>query len=217
MELLQPQLDSTTNYFLQNLPKEINAIFQGVLDNALEKHITENTLKVGDTIDDFTLPNSNGESFSLYEKLKGGPLVLTFYRGSWCPYCNLTLKALQDALPEIKSLNAHLVAVTPEFPEKTQDTISKEGIQFDVITDKYNQLAIRLGLLFYQNDIAISTMKELGFDMEAYYGKNEGNLLPIPATFVIGKDGKVTFSYINPNYRFRAEPKAIINALKTIS
>ncbi|MEL6917858.1 MAG: peroxiredoxin-like family protein [Bacteroidota bacterium] len=217
MEPLQPQLDGTTNYFLENLPKEVNATFQEVLDTALEKHIAENTLKIGDRMEDFVLPTSNGGTFSLYEKLTEGPVVLTFYRGSWCPYCNLTLKAYEDALPEIKDLGASLVAVTPEFPEKAQETVTKEGIQFNVVTDSHNQLAEKLGLLFYQDDIAVSTMKELGFDMEIYYGKDEGNILPIPATFIIKTDGKLAFSYINPNYRFRAEPGEVLKVLKTIS
>ncbi|MEL6195370.1 MAG: peroxiredoxin-like family protein [Bacteroidota bacterium] len=214
METLQLQLDATTQYFLDNLPEEANATFQDVLDKAIASHISEKAPSVGQLIENFELPHSNGTTFKLSDKLKEGPIVMMFYRGSWCPYCNLMLKRYQDTLPEIKKLGANLVAISPEFPEKAQETITNEGFSFAVLTDADNQLAERLGLLFQQNQQAVDLMKNLGFDLAQYYGEGKGLVIPIPGVFVIQSDRRISYSYVNPNYRFRAEPSEVLEALR---
>lgn len=213
---LQQKLNDTVTYFNENLPAEATLLLQDTLDAGIAKHIADNVIKIGATIDDFTLTASTSQPFSLNEKLKEGHIVLMFYRGSWCPFCNLTLKAYQDVLPEIQQQGANLVAVTPEFPEKAQETITKEGYKFDVVTDEHNKLAAKLGLIFEQNEETTTLMKNLGFDLELYYGPDHNNLLPIPATFIIGQDGKVAFSYVNPNYRIRVDPTEVVKDLKTL-
>ena len=214
MELLQPQLDATTTYFLDNLPQEANDIFQNVLDKAIANHIADNVPQEGDRLPNFQLPTATGDIFHLDEQLEKGPIVLAFYRGSWCPYCNLMLKTFQAILPEIHQLGAQLVAISPEFPEKAQATMTDNGYEFEVLTDKDNGLAEQLGLLFHQDEAAVATMKSLGFDLEAYYGKGKGFVIPVPATFVIEGNGKIAMTYANPNYRFRAEPAQVIEVLR---
>ncbi|MEQ9300493.1 MAG: peroxiredoxin-like family protein [Cyclobacteriaceae bacterium] len=213
---LQQKLDDTVTYFNDNLPAEATKLLQDTLDAGIARHIADNVLKVGAEVEEFKLPASTGETFSFTEKLKEGPIVLMFYRGSWCPFCNLTLKAYQDVLPEIQDSGASLLTVTPEYPEKAQETITKEGFKFDVVTDEHNQLAEKFGLIFEQNDETTQLMKNLGFDLEMYYGPDHENRLPIPATFIIDKDGKVAFSYVNPNYRIRVEPTQVLEDLKTL-
>lgn len=213
MQTLQAQLDETTQYFLDNLPKEANTTFQDVIDKAIANHITEKAPGVGQKMVNFELLHSNGTTFKLSEKLKEGPVVIMFYRGSWCPYCNLMLKRYQDVLSDIKALGANLVAISPEFPEKAQETITKEGFSFDVLTDEDNQLAEKLGLLFHQSQAALDLMKNLGFDLGKYYGEGKGLVIPIPGIFVVRQDHSISYSYVNPNYRFRAEPAEVIEAL----
>ncbi|MEL7002703.1 MAG: peroxiredoxin-like family protein [Bacteroidota bacterium] len=214
---LQQKLDETTAYFNANLPPEASKIFLDTLEAGISNHITENALSEGDYVEDFTLPSSTGETFNLSNKLVKGPVVLFFYRGSWCPYCNLTLKAYQDILDKIQGQNASLVAVTPEFPHKAQETRTKEGLAFDVITDEHNQLAGKFGLIFDQKNITTELLKTIGFDFEDFYGPDHENLLPIPGTFIIDTNGKVAFSYVNPNYRERLEPVELVDALMDLN
>lgn len=210
---LQSQLDATTNFFADQLSVEQNKVFDDVIEAALQNHIEENAPKIGQFLADFELPAADGSTFRLSEKLKEGPLIISFYRGSWCPYCNLELKAYQDILPEIKQRSGNLVAISPEFPERAQETITKEGIGFDVLTDQDNQLSEKLGLLFHHSVEVVDLIKNLGFDLEFWHGKGNTLVIPIPATLVVNEDGTIIYSYVNPNYRFRAEPNEVIRVL----
>ncbi len=175
-----------------------------------------NALEVGQKAPDFKLPSADGKSVSLTELLEKGPVVVTFYRGSWCPYCNLQLRALQARLGDINALGAELVAVSPQVPDDslTKDEISE--MDFIVLSDQSAKVASEYGVAWEVPEYLLEHMKvDRGLDLEAINNGN-ANILPIPATYVIGQDGVVTWRFVDVDYRTRSEPQDIIDALKKL-
>lgn len=176
--------------------------------------ITENAIQDGQTAPDFALTNAKGKNVSLYDQLKNGPVVLTWYRGGWCPYCNLTLRELQKHLPQFKELNATLLALTPELPDKSLSTKEKNELEFEVLSDLDNVMARAYGLVFtLPADVAESYSNS--FSMLEYNG-NDTKELPLPATYVIDREGKVRYAYLAADYRTRAEPEDILEVLRKL-
>ncbi|GGG39589.1 peroxiredoxin [Dokdonia pacifica] len=168
--------------------------------------------KTGDQFSNFTLPNAKGEQILLEDLLQEGKVVLTFYRGGWCPYCNIALKALQNALPEIKAKGANLVAITPETPDNSISTQEKNELDFYVLTSKNNELARSLGLVYQLPEDLVTLYKKFGIDLIESQG-NEASELPIAATYIIEQNGKVSYHYLAEDYKLRADPSDIIAAL----
>lgn len=177
----------------------------------------DKAIKIGEKAPNFELPNALGAPISLSNLLNEGPLVITFYRGSWCPYCNLQLRALQGKLPEIQKLGATLVAISPEVPDAsmTKNEISK--MEFVVLSDQDANVASQYRVAWEVPEFLLEHMRiDRNLDLKKI---NNGNssILPIPATFVLGIDGIVRWSYVNVDYRTRSEPEEIIEALKNLS
>lgn len=168
--------------------------------------------KSGDRFPSFTLPNAQGESTSLSSLLDKGKVVLTFYRGGWCPYCNLELKAFQAVLPEIEAKGATLVAITPETPDNTLSTREKNELKFEVLTSKNNGLARDLNLVYQLPDDLVTLYKNFGIDLQNSQG-NEENELPIAATYIINQDGTIAYDFLAEDYKLRANPQEVLAAL----
>lgn len=144
---LKQQLAEQRMNFLAKVPEDIQAVMAQATNDLSSSGIVEKAPKVGDKLAHFELPNQNGEQRSLSTLLSKGPLVITFYRGGWCPYCNLELRAYQQLLPKIRENGATLVAITPELPDSSLSTAEKNGLEFEVLTDKNGAYARELGLL----------------------------------------------------------------------
>ena len=173
-------------------------------------------LSIGQQAPDFELPNPQGELVSLAHLLAKGPVVVTFYRGSWCPYCNLQLRALQARLADIKALGAELVAISPQVPDDSlsEDEISK--MEFSVLSDQDAKVASKYGVAWEVPEFLLDHMRtDRQLDLESINNGN-ANILPIPATFVINKDAEVTWRFVDVDYRYRSEPEDIIQALHTL-
>jgi len=151
------------------------------------------------------------QAVTLYDELKKGPVILMWYRGGWCPYCNLTLKAMQDMLPQFEAGGAELVALTPELPDKSMSTAEKNALAFEVLTDKDNTVTRDYGVVFKLTD-DVKAYYDKGFGLSEYNGNGKGEL-PLGATFVIGTNGIVTYAFLDADYRNRAEPIEVLNAL----
>jgi len=165
----------------------------------------------------FELPDSEGKLSSLVDLLANGPLVVSFYRGSWCPYCNLQLRALQARLADIHALGAKLVAISPQVPDDSMTKNEIEDIDFLVLSDQDAKVATQYGVAWEVPEFLLKHMRDdRQLDLEAINNGNS-NVLPIPATFVIARDGAVTWRYVDVDYRTRAEPEDIIAALKKLS
>jgi len=170
-------------------------------------------LKPGDPAPDFVLPNALGRSVSSEELRKKGPLVVSFYRGTWCSYCNVEIRALQQNLAEIRSLGAELVAITPELPDETVSMSEKHGLEFEVLSDVGNTVARSYGLVWTLPDTVRGLYGKLGIDLERLNGDDSWQL-PIPGTFVVSQDGTLVEVFADPDYRNRLDPAAVIAALK---
>ncbi|MEM7760977.1 MAG: peroxiredoxin-like family protein [Cyanobacteria bacterium P01_A01_bin.40] len=209
---LTQELNEYKAKFKTSQPEEIKAVMAQATTDLINTQLAENSLRVGDKIPNFTLPNAVGEEVTLESLLNQGALVISFYRGGWCPYCNLELRALQQALPEIEAQGATLVAISPETPDNSLSTKEKNELSFEVLSDRGNVLAKQLGLVFTLPETLRPIYNNFGIDIPAYNGDTTFEL-PLPATYVVAADGKVIYRFANADYTARPEPKAIIEAL----
>jgi peroxiredoxin len=172
--------------------------------------------RVGDKAPSFVLPDALATPVDLSNRLDNGPVVLNFYRGGWCPYCNIELRAYQALLPRITELGASLVAISPQAPDDALTTAEKNDLTFDVLSDTGSAVAESFGLDFELSEKLQDIYTDLGNDLTA---KNAGNdwRLPVPATFVIARDGRIVFAHVDADYRERAEPEQVIEALEILS
>jgi peroxiredoxin len=174
-------------------------------------------LHVGDEAPDFTLPDAFGRTVRLGDLLDQGPVVLTFYRGAWCPYCNLQLRGLQAALPAIEREGTRLVAVTPQRPDKSREQVERDGYRFEILSDLDDRVMKTYRLYFeVPSDLSDVYGRLLSLDLGEYNGEGR-YVLPVPATFVIDREGVIRAAYANVDYRMRMEPAAIVAALKAVN
>ncbi|SCB76557.1 Peroxiredoxin [Chitinophaga costaii] len=174
-------------------------------------------LKVGDTAPMFELPNATGKRISLKDYLVNGPVVITFYRGVWCPYCNLALSTYQRILKQIKSYGANLFAISPQLPDHSLSTKEKNKLEFEVLSDPYNGVAKQYVQTFINAEASTSEALKLGVDFSSF---NDGDIveLPVPAVYIIGQDEKIAFAKSEgADYRHRVEPAEILAALKALT
>ena len=183
----------------------------------LAKTLPNPGLAVGTVAPDFILGNADGKQISLSSYLKKGPVVLVFYRGAWCPYCNIHLHALLESLPAFKKYGAQLIAVTPQTPDKSLGQVKKDKFSFEILSDLNYKVAKAYHLYFEVTPELHSLYKsKFGLDIESFNGK--GRLgLPVPGTFVINQGGKIVAMHAELDYKERMEPEAIVNALKTMN
>jgi len=175
-----------------------------------------NALAVGDRAPQFALPNASGRLVDLAELLAAGHVVLTFYRGAWCPYCNTQLRGLQQALHEIESLGAALVAVSPQVPDGSLELIDEHELTFEVLSDAKSRIASDYGIVFALAAADRELFLEVGNDL-ATTNDDESWVLPAPATFVIAGSGTIRYVRVDPDYTNRVEPAEIIDALRTLA
>ena len=173
-------------------------------------------IKIGEKAPDFSLTNAFGKTVTLSEELKKGPVVLVFYRGAWCPFCNLHLHALNKRLPDIARYGAQLITVTPQQPDKSAEQIKKDSYPFEVLSDLDSGVMKTYRLYYELPDQLITVYKQHGLDVEAFNGKGR-NVLPIPGSFVIDTDGVVRAMHAETDYKQRMEPDDMIKALQEIT
>ena len=147
--------------------------------------------------------------------LRSGPVVLTFYRGGWCPYCNIQLRAYQGALPQITGLGGRLVAISPQLPDNSLDTASKNALTFDVLSDVGNKVSRSYGLVYSLPEEIRSALRSNNKALPSING-DESWELPVPATYVVARDQRVALAYIEVDYRKRPEPEALLTCLKSL-
>ncbi|MEM9092419.1 MAG: peroxiredoxin-like family protein [Cyanobacteria bacterium P01_F01_bin.53] len=213
---LTTDLQAYQAQFKTKAPAEVQGVMATATENLAASGIIDRSLKVGDRIPAITLPDATGKSFSVQEALAQGPVVIAFYRGGWCPYCNLELKALQQVLPEIKAAGATLIAISPETPDNSLSTQEKNELTFTVLTDDKNAVSRELGLVFALPEELRPIYSSFGIDIPAYNG-DESFELPVPATYVVAPDGSIVYAFADADYTKRAEPADVVSALKAIA
>ena len=164
---------------------------------------------------DFTLPDVNNKPVSSKDLLAKGPLVVIFYRGGWCPYCNLQLHDIQKHLKALKATGAELVAISPEKPDATAETVKKQKLQFYVLSDSNGTVGKKFGLMFKLNDDLKAVYKKFGINLTEA-NNNDKWELPLAATYIVKQDSKIAYSFVNADYTKRAETTELIDIVKSL-
>ncbi|ATC82604.1 MULTISPECIES: peroxiredoxin-like family protein [Pseudoalteromonas] len=211
---LKAQIDAYNVQKEAKLPGDVLALMAQTNEELIAQHIKDNALQVGAKVSNFSLNNHSAEQVELADLLNNGPVIISFYRGNWCPYCNLELKALNDHLPKFKTHNAQLVAISPQLPDETLSSAQKNALEFDVLSDINNKVAEQFGLLFTLDERIVALYSQFGIDFEKYYG-NKSYKLPLPATYIINQKGIITYAFLNEDYTLRAEPTDVLAALES--
>ncbi|WP_159023975.1 peroxiredoxin-like family protein [Formosa sp. L2A11] len=211
---LQSILDAKKDDFNSKAPEDIKTIYNAGLKAVEESGVVKKAKHVGEQAPDFKLKNALNKDVSLSEYLKKGPVVLTWYRGGWCPYCNLTLQRLQQELTHFKAEGANLLALTPELPDNSINTTEKNELKFEVLSDIGNEVGKTYGIIYKLTD-DVAKHYQKSFDLHGFNG-NKSDELPLAATYVINQNGKITYEFLEVDYRKRAEPADIITALKAL-
>lgn len=216
MTTLASELQDFRTAFMGKAPAEIREMMARADLDLAASGIVEKAKRAGDAAPDFALPDAHGAAVSLAALLKNGPVVASFYRGGWCPYCNLELRALQRSLPELKELGASLVAISPQTPDESLSTAEKNALAFPVLSDTGSKTARAFGIAFDLAEELRPIYAKFGHALPDRNG-DESWTLPIPATFVIAQDGTIALAFIDTDYRKRLEPADILAALRTIA
>lgn len=214
-DTLQERIEA---YKARQDPDRMSAADRAVMKQAqqdLAERLPDPGLDVGERVPDFTLPNALGEEVRLYDLLDQGPVVLTFYRGAWCPYCNLELRALTEAHPDIEDHGARLIAVTPQQPDQSLKQVREDGYPFEILSDVNDSVMKDYNLYFEVSAELNAVYRKMGLNLEAFNGEGRRGL-PVPGTFVIDRDGVIRAAFADVDYTRRMEPAAVVEALKRL-
>lgn len=212
---LQEQLSALKSDSQANRTQDVKTKMSNDLARLSESGLIDGAPKSGDKLEDFTLPNYLGEKKTLSEFREKGPVIITFYRGGWCPYCNLQLRAYQQIIPEIKAQGASLIAITPELPDASLSTVEKNELEFEVLTDTNSDYARKIGIVFTLSKDLRPIYNSFGIEIEKHNGEGRFDL-PLAATFVVDADGTIAYAFVEVDYTLRAEPAEIIEAIQTL-
>ncbi|MEM7727929.1 MAG: peroxiredoxin-like family protein [Pseudomonadota bacterium] len=200
-----------------NISPDVVALMHRATKELQETGQANRTLKVGDRLPDFDLPDAEGRMVRSSELLKDGPLVISFYRGVWCPYCNMELDALQAALGDIREKGAHLVSISPQTPTNSRKSARQNNVEFPILSDGANTYARQLGLVFRLPEYLIEgAYKKLGAILPTFNGDDSWEL-PMPARFVADTDGTIAYAEVNPDYTQRPDPSELLDVLDTLN
>lgn len=213
MSTLQQDLNAFKTEFMAKLSKEKADVMKRADADLAATDILKRALKAGDIAPDFVLPDATGKMISLKETLTQGPAIVVFYRGGWCAYCNLELRAYQRLLPEIRKAGAQLIAISPQTPDASLTTQEKNALAYPVLSDTGNTAAKTFGILFDMPAYLSELYAAFGNDLAKINAAGTW-ALPVPATYVIGKDGKILSAYVETDYRVRMEPQEALSIVQ---
>src|SRR5689334_3269439 len=192
---------------------------RGINDRLVERLIAaetaEHALKAGEKCPDFSLPTAEGGITRVSDLLAQSPVVLSFYRGQWCPFCSAELEALHIAEPDIRATGARLTAITPEAGGLALKVKRERKFEFDILCDLDNGVALQFGLVFRVPNDAIEFFNDINNNLPLIYD-NASWFLPIPATYIVARDGTIAHSYVNPDFRYRLDPSEIVRVLSEL-
>ncbi|SFJ32297.1 Peroxiredoxin [Paenibacillus sp. UNC496MF] len=211
---LTEQLEAAAQEFKANSPMEAQ-IKMGQMIEELQKSGVASGKQPGEKAADFKLTNALDRELVLFEELAKGPVVLVFYRGGWCPFCNMQLRAYQQILPDIRAMGAQLIAISPQKPDHSLSLQEKGGLQFQVLSDPNGLVTAKYNLLFDVPPGVKGLMESIGLDL-AEYNNTSKWVLPVPATFMIDENAIIRSSYVNPNFMQRQSPEEILRELKKL-
>jgi peroxiredoxin len=201
--------------FSEKMPKEIVELYEKNIQEIKGTGLEKSALNVGKKAPDVMI-NFHGTKRPLSSVYGRGPVVLKFYRGGWCPYCMTELKHYDNMIEDFKKAGAQILAFAPDTEAMTKKTQSTHDLSFDVLSDEGHAIARQFGLVYKLDDKVVGNLKKNGIDISVYQGNNDKEL-SIPATYVVNKEGKIVFAYIDADYRQRAEPEDVLKAVKAVN
>jgi len=196
-----------------HLPPDVLDVFDRNIHGFLREGVPAGAIGTGDSLGSFTLDDANENPVTLDQLVANGPAVIVFYRGGWCPYCNLALRTYQrELLPELDSFDARLVAISPQSPDQSLSTVEKAELDFTVLSDPGSRLARRIGISFQQSEDVLEAQRKLGLDLAQVNA--EGSIdLPRPTVLIVDQEHTVRFVDVQPDYTARTEVADILRAL----
>ena len=209
---LSEQLAAYKAGFAQRAAPERVAMMEAATADLRATGIESQALQVGAQVPDLTMPDALNQPVRLSTLWQQGPLVLIFYRGGWCPYCNLELRAWQQQADALQHLGSQLVAVSPQTPDNSLSTAEKNALAFPVLSDSALQAATAFGVAFEMPPALIALYTQAGNDLAVVNGNGRW-VLPLPATYVIDRDGRIVYAHVEVDYRLRAEPADVLAAV----
>ena len=212
---LQSRLDTLKKEFTANVPDDALAIMNQETEKLIASDIVADAIKVGEILPNGHLKDVNNELVNLDQLIDGKPLVISFYRGGWCPYCVLELKGLEEVSSEIKALGANIIAMTPESVANVQETKEKNGVTFGVYSDEGSHYAKELGLVFTLPKVLQEIYLKFDIDVEKHNGESKFEL-PIPTTIIVKPNREIVYLFADGDYTKRSEPSAILDVLKNL-
>ncbi len=214
MSRLAQKIEEYKTEFRGKAPKEVQDIMLEATQKLKDTKISQNALKSGDKIKNFSLTNTQGEMVDFETFLENNDyIVLNFYRGAWCPYCSLELRALQEINDELKSLNSSIVAISPQTPDNSLSTKEKAKLEYEVLSDIDNKVAKEFGLVYSLDETLRPIYEQFGIDIP---GSNNSSSyeIPMPATYIVDKNAEIIYHFIDEDYTKRLEPQIILEQIK---
>lgn len=209
---LTAQLSAQKEKNEENIPADKWAVMEKSTRELQEQSLSLRALKVGDTLPVFTLSDVNHIKVSLNDFLEDF-IVISFYRGRWCPFCNFELKALQGVIPQLQQLNSALVAISPETPDNSLTTAQKNELEFTVLSDINNEYAKSLGLVFQLPEDLRAVYHSFNLDIPKHNQNNDYEL-PMPATYIVNKSREIIYAFVPEDYTERLAPELILETLE---
>lgn len=195
---------------------EVRAAYDDFLTRLDAAEIARQARMPGDAMPPFLLPDAEGRLVDSAELLARGPVVVTFFRGNWCPYCSMTLDALEAALPDLQAAGGTLVAMTPETGGRALATKREHHLHYEVLVDVDLAVAMQFGVVFRTPPRYRTLLERAGVDLAERSG-NPAWFLPVPATFLVGRDGTIRRAWVNVDFTERAEPSEVVAALRELA
>jgi peroxiredoxin len=217
MQTIAEQVNEVKAAAASRLPAEVVAVFASDQAALAAAGVPAGAVSVGDTLPPFSLSDATGQIRTLEELTADGPAVIVFYRGGWCPYCNVALRTYQrDLLPQLGAYSARLIAISPETPDASLSTQEKAKLAYTVLSDTAAGLANSLGIAFEPSEDGLAAQRNLGVDIRTTRADN-GTRLPMPTVLIIDRDNIVRFVDVHPDYTGRTEVNDILSTLQTLA
>jgi peroxiredoxin len=213
---LQQEIDAFSSEAAGRFPPDVLAKLRQSIEDVRNSGIADRALTVGDLAPAFTLPNAQGRPVALTGLLQRGPVIICFYRGIWCPYCNLELRAYQRVLPEIRAAGGELIAISPQTPDNSLATAEKNSLAFEVLSDRGNRVAEEFGIAYQTPQIVRQVTAMFGADLTTTNGGDDGRL-PISATYLVDTQRRIVLANVDPDFRVRLEPEDALAALRRVT
>ncbi len=211
--MLQDQLTERREAASNRYDEKTRSIMSSATNQLHNDGYAEKAANVGFTVPNNDMIDFTGATVPLYDCLKGKPTILTFFRGTWCPYCNFELREYIKQMEQTSGVN--LIAISPEKPDVTSETVDMESAPFTILSDENNALATKMNLVFTLPEDLQKVYTSAGLNVERSQGNNTQKL-PIPATYIIDKDATIVKAWINVDYTYRAEPSEVIAEYKKL-